>query len=551
MAKKWKRVTGVALSFTLLTTSFLALTACGSNSNAGAQDNIIRAYGCEPKNPLVPGNTSETCGGNPLDLLFEGLVSYDGEQGKVVNSVAESIKTEDSQHFKVTLKPGMKFSDGTAVNAESFVDAWNYTANTANAQSGQSFFDKIEGFDEVSKKDATQDQKLSGLKLVDDTHFDITLDAPSATFVTSLVATAYFPLPKAFFKDPKTFGTDAAHTIGNGPYKLKNYVHDSKIELAVNEEYKGADKPQNDGIEFLVYAGSANDAAFADIQSGTLDALETTKTDNYVNNKNDSRIQWKVEVSNNYASISIPGYLKHFGFDEEGKLRRAAISKSLDRKAFIEKIAKGLAVQPTSFSPVSKSISGSVDKIEGNDVLEFNAAEAKELWEKANKISPWESGETFKLFYNGDSGGKEAFDAYANSIKETLGINCVSEGTSDFKTLLHMMADKKVEGAYKDNWQLDYPSIENILQPLFKSNADSNYTGYESEEFDELLNQAAKQVDIDKANALFTKAQEVLIKDLPSIPTTYGYNKGAFSPKVKNVKYNWKGVPDYLRMSKK
>jgi ABC-type oligopeptide transport system substrate-binding subunit len=138
MADKRKRVTSVVLSMALLSTSFLVLTACGSNSTAGAQDNVIKVFGCEPKVAL-PENTTETCGANVIGLMFEGLVSYDDDQGKVVNAAAESIKTEDSQHFAVTLKSGLKFSDGSDVTAGSFVDAWNYTANTANAQEGQEF----------------------------------------------------------------------------------------------------------------------------------------------------------------------------------------------------------------------------------------------------------------------------------------------------------------------------------------------------------------------------------------------------------------------------
>jgi oligopeptide transport system substrate-binding protein len=555
MTDKYKKVaTAIVrgfLSAALLSTSFLALTACGTNANAGAENNIIKVFGCEPKNALVPTNTSETCASTPLDLMFEGLVDYDGVQGKLINRAAESIKTDDGKHFAVSLKPGMKFSDGSDVTAHSFVDAWNYGANSANAQSTQSFFSKIEGFDKVSEKDVAADEKLSGLEVVDDTHFNITLAEANGAFITSLVATAFFPLPKAFFSDPKTFGTKPENTIGNGPYKLKNYVHDRKIELDLNTNYKGEHKPKNDGIEFLIYAGNANDAAFADVQSGVLDAVETTKTDNYVNNKNDSRIQWKVEVSTNFSGLTFPNYLKHFAFDDEGRLRRAAISKAIDRKAIIEKISKGLGAQPTSYSPVSKLIAGAADKIEGSEVFEFNAGEAKELWAKADEISAWDKNDTLKLIYNGDSGGKEQFDALAASIKETLGINCVAEGTADFKTMLHLMESGTADGGFKDNWQLDYPSIENILISLFKSHAETNFSHYASEEFDNLLNQAATQTDPEQERALFTKAQEVLVKDLPSIPTTYGYNKGAFSPKLKNVAYNWKGVPDYLEMSKK
>ena len=79
-----------------------------------------------------------------MDLLFEGLVSYDAD-GKTVNEIAESIETEDSQHYTITLKDGKTFSNGEPVTASSFVDAWNFGAAAKNAQLNSYFFESIEG----------------------------------------------------------------------------------------------------------------------------------------------------------------------------------------------------------------------------------------------------------------------------------------------------------------------------------------------------------------------------------------------------------------------
>ena len=84
-----------ALAFAAMACSVaMLLSACGgSNSNAASGDtagsNIITAYNSEPQNPLIPGNTNETGGGKPVDLLFSRLVSFD-KDGKASNEVAES-----------------------------------------------------------------------------------------------------------------------------------------------------------------------------------------------------------------------------------------------------------------------------------------------------------------------------------------------------------------------------------------------------------------------------------------------------------------------------
>lgn len=103
----------------------LALGACGGgsgNSNSAASTTSITANGTEPQNPLLPANTNEVGGGRIMDLLFEGLLSYDAD-GKTVNEIAESIETDDSQHYTITLKDRKTFSNGEPVTASSFVDA--------------------------------------------------------------------------------------------------------------------------------------------------------------------------------------------------------------------------------------------------------------------------------------------------------------------------------------------------------------------------------------------------------------------------------------------
>ena len=79
-----------------------------------------------------PGNTTEAGGGKVVDQLFAGLVTYDAKGG-IHNEVADSITSSDNAtHYVIKLKSGWKFTDGTPVTAHSFVNAWNYTANSAN-----------------------------------------------------------------------------------------------------------------------------------------------------------------------------------------------------------------------------------------------------------------------------------------------------------------------------------------------------------------------------------------------------------------------------------
>ena len=121
----------------------MLLSGCGStgsfsNASSTSGSNIISVYGSEPAHPLFPGAVTEAGGGKVVDQLFAGLVTYD-TKGGIHNEVAESITSSDNAtHYVIEIKKGWKFTDGTPVTAHSFVDAWNYTANSANKQGSAS-----------------------------------------------------------------------------------------------------------------------------------------------------------------------------------------------------------------------------------------------------------------------------------------------------------------------------------------------------------------------------------------------------------------------------
>ena len=91
----------------------MRLGGCGSSTSGNATEgsNVITAFDSEPQNGLIPGNTNETGGGRPIDLLFAGLVSFD-KDGKAQNEVAESITAnDDATQYDIKLKDGWKFTD--------------------------------------------------------------------------------------------------------------------------------------------------------------------------------------------------------------------------------------------------------------------------------------------------------------------------------------------------------------------------------------------------------------------------------------------------------
>ncbi|MGP9785386.1 peptide ABC transporter substrate-binding protein [Glutamicibacter sp. 287] len=523
----------------------LTLTACGGGTSEesagggseGDATKVITANTTEPQNGLLPANTNEVGGGRVMDLIFTGLVSYDSK-GKPVNEIAESIETEDSQNYTIKLAPGHTFSDGSPVTAASFVDAWNFGAAAKNAQLNSYFFESIKGYDEVSAEGATSEE-MEGLKVVDDNTFTVELSQPESDFPLRLGYTAFMPLPEAAFEDPKAYGQ---MPVSNGPYKLTEWNHDVNLKLEVNESYEGPRKAANGGVDFKVY--QSTESAYQDILAGNLDVLDQIPPSalaNYQDELGDRSIN--APYAGN-ATITISGYLDHFKQGEEGNLRRAAISRSIDREQIIEKVYFGGKVKAEEFTaPV---LDGYTAEIPGSEVLDFDADEAKKLWDEANAIEAWGDSEEFSIGYNVDgAGNKEFVEAVANQVKNTLGINAVAKPYTSFKALREDVGKKTMSGAHRSGWQADYPSMYNFLGALYGTGAGSNDGDYSNKEFDDKLTEGLAATDPAEGAKIFNESQEILFKDLPAIPLWYQAVQGGWSENVDNVEFGWNGVPIY------
>ncbi|WP_062519745.1 peptide ABC transporter substrate-binding protein [Demequina silvatica] len=539
---------------TLASASALVLVGCSSNGSetdpsgsagAGATgDMIIKTNGSEPQNPLIPVATNETGGGKIIDAIFAGLVSYDAT-GATQNEVAESIETEDNQTFTITLKEGWTFTDGTPVLAHNFVDAWNWGADPANAATALNsyFLEPIEGFDGYNAEEGASNPAMSGLEVIDDLTFTVTLAAPNAEFPLALGYSAFYPLPDSFFEDPEAFG---AAPVGNGNYMLADaadWQHDVQIDLAVNPDYAGERTPKNDGLSIIFYA--TQDAAYADLLANNVDVIDAIPPSAFASYEADLGDRAVNQPAAIFQSFTIPERLEHFS-GEEGKLRRQAISMAFDREQITDVIFEGTRTPASDFtSPV---INGWSDSIPGSEVLAYDPEQAAELWAQADEISPWSG--TFEIAYNADGGHDVWVDAVLNQVGQNLGIDAVGLPFPTFAELRTEVTERTLNAASRSGWQADYPSLENFLGPIYYTGAGSNDGDYSSEAFDTLIDEGKQAASPEEAIEKFQAAQEVLFEDLPAIPMWYSNVNGGFAEGVEGVVFDWHSVPLFYEITK-
>lgn len=507
------------------------------SEGAGDPTAIITVNGSEPENKLIPTNTNEVGGGKILDSIFAGLAYYDGT-GALVNDLADSITVDDPTNLTITLKGDSTFTNGQPVTSDSFIKAWQYGALFSNKQLNQSWFADIEGFD------GEKDSELTGLKKVDDKTFTITLNAPvAADFALRLGYSAFYPLPDVAFDDMDAFGENP---IGNGPYMLKGdgaWQHDVQIDLVKNPDYNGGRQAANGGLTIVFYA--SQDASYSDLLSNNLDVDDAVPASAFATFEQDLGDRAVNQPAAIFQSFTLPKDLEHFT-GEEGVLRRQALSMAIDRDQITQVIFNGTRTPASDFtSPV---IDGWSDSLPGAEVLKFDADKAKDLWAQADAISPWSG--TFEIAYNADGGHQPWVDAVANSLKNTLGIDAAGKPYVDFATLRKDVNARTIKTAFRTGWQADYPGLYNFLQPLYSTGASSNDSDYANPDFDKLLADGASASDQATAIQDYQKAQELLLKDLPSIPLWYSNVTGGYAEGVSNVTFGWNSVPLYYQITK-
>ncbi|MGX7757753.1 peptide ABC transporter substrate-binding protein [Streptomyces angustmyceticus] len=516
----------------------LVATACGGGAGASRSGVVSSSWG-DPQNPLEPANTNEVQGGKVLEMLFRGLKRYNPKTGAAENVIADRIETADSRNFTVTLKKGWTFSNGEKVTARSFVDAWNYGALLTNKQKNAAFFQYIDGFAQVHPDSGSpRARTLSGLVVKDDHTFTVKLNQKFSSWPDTLGYAAFMPLPGAFFRHHADW---IAKPVGNGPYLVDSYEKGSVLRMRKWQKYPGDDPARNGGIDLRVYTD--NNTAYTDLQAGNLDLVDDVPAAQLKHVKADLGGRYINQPAGIIQTLTFPMYDKRWNHPGAEKLRRG-LSMAIDRDQITREIFQRTRTPATDWtSPVLGAKGGYKAGLCGDACL-FDPARAKQLIKQGGGIP----GGTMTLAYNADSGShKDWIDAVCNSVNKSLGDDnaCVGNPVGTFADFRNKITAKRMTGPFRAGWQMDYPLIQNFLQPLYYTDASSNDGKFSNHAFDKLVNEANAATDTGRAVATFQGSEKILAQQMPAIPLWYQNGSAGYSERIGNVALNPFSVPVY------
>ena len=536
----------------------LGLAACGGNksgstatsgnaSSAGSSTGSINTagftvqYGSNPET-LDPALNSAVDGGNTIITVFETLLIIN-ENNETVPGQAESWTTsEDGLTWTFTMRDGLKWSDGSELNAKDFEYSFKRMADPDTAAPyAETCLGMIDGFEEAAgfpdaDGNPTVEPNLDALNVKasdDGKTLTIVLGYPCSYFDKIAAFAAMSPVQKATVEaNGDAWCTSPDTYVCNGPYMITEWTPSERIVLTKNPNYVGGwdnSKIVSDSITLLLLEDSS--ASFAAYNSGEAVLIKDVPTDEIPSlTKAEDGGDFYVDtiLGTYYVSLN----LQRDAF-KDAKVRKA-LSLAIDRDYVANTIMQG--TYSTADSIVGPGIvdengyfhdNGNAPYISAD--YEANLAEAKKLLAEAG----YPNGEGYPTieYSCNDAGYHVPLAEYLQQAWGDLGITLTIN-----KMEWSSFTPARRAGEYdvaRNGWVMDYNDPSNMLD-LFCSGNGNNDGKYSNPEFDAAI-EASRVADVSEHFAQLHKAEDILMEDMGCLPIAYYNDYWLQSPTLKGT----------------
>jgi oligopeptide transport system substrate-binding protein len=440
--------------------------------------------------------------------LFQGLTTFD-ENGKVIPGVAEKWETTpDGKIYTFHLRANAKWSNGKPVTAHDFVDTWQRTLapETASEYAYQLFYlHNGESFNNGKVKDFSQ----VGVKALDDLTLQVTLDNPTPFFL-GLCATS--PLYPEYIPVVHQWGDEwikPAHLVGNGPYLLDQWRINDRIHLVKNPLYWDADHVSMQTIDALPIDRATTALNF--YCAGQADLLMDKGLV-------PPALMTDLKARPDFHSAPFLGtYFLRFNVTRpafKDPRVRLAFSLVIDKRLIVNKITRSGEQPADSFVPPGAA------GYQPPPGLKYDPAKARQLMTDAG----YPGGKGFPLITYLYSAGElnEAIAIELQSmLHQELGINITLQ-RQEWKVYLNTMNSMDYDLA-RASWVGDYEDPNTFLD-MFETGNGNNETGFADPKYDQLIDQAGREVSQTDRFATFQKAEQMLVSEEAPICPIFFYN---------------------------
>ena len=514
---KFKKMLAIFLSAALFVTAF---AGCGKKK----ADGITVQIGPNPET-LDPALNSAVDGGNMLITLFETLLIID-QDNRVQPGQAEKYEVSpDGLTWTFTMRDGLKWSDGTELNAKDFEYTFKRIADTnVAAPYAETVIGMIEGYKDAI--DSKNPEKLNVKASDDGKTLTVKLAYPCSYFDKIVAFGTMSPVQKATVeKNGDSWATKPETYVCNGPYTITEWTPSEKIVCKKNENYKGgwdSSKIVNDKLTFLLLEDSS--ASYTAYTGGTAQLIKDVPTEEIPTLKKDKKDEFNVDpiLGTYYLSMN----LNKAPFNNKNV--RKALSLAIDRDYVANTVMQG------TYTPAYNYVGTGVDDVDPGKFLENSKAanggktyiseDYKANLEEAKKAlaeAGYPEGKGFPTitYSTNDTGYHKALAEYLQQVYKDLGIT-MNIDIVDWSSF----TPKRRAGEYemaRNGWVMDYNDASNMIE-LFVSSNGNNDGKYNNPAFDKAMNDS-KVADKTAHFAALHEAEKIVSEDYGFIPVAY-YN---------------------------
>lgn len=498
-------------TLSLLTAGILCAStaAWAANVPAGTaladKQELVRNNGSEPAS-LDPHKVESDVEFNIISDLFEGLVSV-SPAGEVQPRLAEKWENKDNTVWTFHLRPGITWSDGTAITAEDVVWSWQRLIDPKTASPYASYPGNMHI---VNAADIAQGKKAPdtlGVKAINDTTLEVTLTQPNAAFLAMLAHPSLMPVDKVLIGRFGDKWTKPEHFVSSGAYKLSQWVVNERIVAERNPRYWDNAHTVINKVTYLPITSEASDVNR--YKAGEIDIVYTVPINQFAQLK--KTLGSELDVSPQLATYYYEFNTTRPPFND-ARVRKA-LNMALDKDIIAGKVL-GQGQRPAWL--ISQPDIGGV-KLQNPDYaswpLDKRIAEAKKLLNEAgyNESHPL----SFNLLYNTSESHQRIAIAASSMWKKNLGVDAKLQN-QEWKTMLDTMHTHNFD-AVRYAWIADYDDATTFLNN-FRTGDSENTSQYSNPDYDGALVNAAKAKTAEERGKYYQQAEDLLGRDVPAIP---------------------------------
>ena len=510
----------------------LFLTACGSsesNVSSGNKSGTLHwGNGTEPQS-LDPHIATGVPEHKIITALMEGLVAKDSKTLEPRPAVASSWDiSEDGRLYTFYLRKDARWSNGDPHNAHDYVWSWWRALQPALGNLYAYMYFPIDNAREYYEGSITNFDQV-GVKALDDHTLQVRLKNPTPYFLQLLDHYSLFPVHRPTiekFGSPDERGTRwtyEGNLVGNGAFQLSEWKINRRVVVERNPNYWDADNVRLNKIIFYPIENAITEERM--FRAGQLHYSATVPSD-------------KVEgyLANNDPSLRIMPYLGTYFYrintgvaHLQDKRVRRALGMTIDREQITQRILKSGQIPAYAITPPD-----TMGYFPESD-LAFNPQAAKALLAEAG----YPDGAGFpqtEILYNTSEGHRKIAVAIQQMWKKYLNIDVVLLN-QEWKVYLDSVNVKEYELA-RAGWIGDYVDPNNFLD-MWICNGGNNRTGWCNAEYDQLILEKAPEASTHQERlAIFTRAEKMLMAEMPVIPIYIYTSNTLVHPSVKNLNDN-------------